>query len=606
MVQEGSRFDPRFLRMFRTLQAAKHALAPFVKTQVLPGLLPAPANKPTLPLRPVSSMTGNTSGRNSGGTGRQSSTIALMSGSAPVLFPGQCTPVTLFVFLEDSPDSTATIGGSITAARADDATESTGLPSGSQTGSVHILRQELLSKPSNSTSGPARPGSKPEPGLRKKMQSSTETQIRFLLKKCRTIASVAGEGGSLGAPAGTGMGPRGLREVVGSLQGPGAGGALFALDPSRAVVFLERSANQRGEALDAVTVMLEEVLEGSKGSAGTFTDLVGTSVGGEELLPIKDFLWRHTEILRGRGGISSGSAGNSAGVGMVAAAAAAAAASAASGASGGGNGTKKPLHNPPELPTISGWFTACQILVDGLSAAWEGTAEDERVDMDMKPEKGVLIRGPEGSPRIVLRKGPVSSPEKNKRNSTGGTLTPAPMGRNRGTTLEEAMANLVSCTDMDLKFSMAWCKRVLPSAHEVYLKGLPPCYPTSTHETHLDRALHSFRAMVRGPAVSLFAEKLQADCEAVWHAGRQLCDAESLTGKPCIHQVHEVVNFGVGPEFGRKSAKVGSVTKGGIQEKVARGRNYHFTLQGVYTLAMQNCLLFFLGINVFTFYLCGS
>jgi hypothetical protein len=112
--------------------------------------------------------------------------------------------------------------------------------------------------------------------------------------------------------------------------------------------------------------------------------------------------------------------------------------------------------------------------------------------------------------------------------------------------------------------------------------------------------------MVRGPAVSLFAEKLQADCEAVWHAGRQLCDAESLTGKPCIHQVHEVVNFGVGPEFGRKSAKVGSVTKGGIQEKVARGRNYHFTLQGVYTLAMQNCLLFFLGINVFTFYLCGS
>jgi hypothetical protein len=43
---------------------------------------------------------------------------------------------------------------------------------------------------------------------------------------------------------------------------------------------------------------------------------------------------------------------------------------AASVASGGGNGTKKPLHNPSELPTISGWITACQILVDGLSAAW--------------------------------------------------------------------------------------------------------------------------------------------------------------------------------------------------------------------------------------------
>ncbi|KAH8974997.1 hypothetical protein BDL97_01G133100 [Sphagnum fallax] len=132
------------------------------------------------------------------------------------------------------------------------------------------------------------------------------------------------------------------------------------------------------------------------------------------------------------------------------------------------------------------------------------------------------------------------------------------------------MVNLVSCTDMDLKFSMAWCKRVLPSAHEVYLKGLPPCYPTSTHETHLERAQHSFYAMVRGPAVALFAEKLQADCEVVWHAGQQLCDAKSLIGKPCIHQVHEVVNFGVGPEFGHKSAKVGSVRKGGIQEKVAR------------------------------------
>ncbi len=280
-----------------------------------------------------------------------------MSGSAPVLFPGQCTPVTHFVFLEDSPNSIATMGGSITAASTDDATDSTGLPSGSQTGSVHILRQELLSKPSNSTSVPAWPRSKPELGLCKKMQSSTEAQICFLLKKCCTIASVAGEGGSLAAPVGTGMCPMGLREVVGSLQGPGAGGAIFALHPSRVVVLLEQSANQCGEALDAVTVMLEEVLEGSKGSADTFTDLVGTSVGGEDLLAIKDFLCRHTDVLRGRVGISSSSACNSAGVGMFAAAVTLA----ASVASGGGNGTKKPLHNPPELPTISGWFKARQI-----------------------------------------------------------------------------------------------------------------------------------------------------------------------------------------------------------------------------------------------------
>jgi protein SMG8 len=159
------------------------------------------------------------------------------------------------------------------------------------------------------------------------------------------------------------MCPRGLREVVGSLQGPGAGGALFALHPSRVVVLLEQSANQHGEALDAVTVMLEEVLEGSKGSPDTFTDLVGTSVGGEDLLAIKDFLWRHTEILRGRGGISSSSACNSAGVGMVAAAVTLAALV----ASGGGNGTKKPLLTPQSsLLSLGGsqhvrsWWMVCQ------------------------------------------------------------------------------------------------------------------------------------------------------------------------------------------------------------------------------------------------------
>ncbi len=65
---------------------------------------------------------------------------------------------------------------------------------------------------------------------------------------------------------------------------------------------------------------------------------MGTSVGGEDLLGIKDFLWRHTEVLRGRVGISSSSACNSAGVGMFAAAVTLAALV----ASGGGNGTKSP------------------------------------------------------------------------------------------------------------------------------------------------------------------------------------------------------------------------------------------------------------------------
>ncbi len=81
-------------------------------------------------------------------------------------------------------------------------------------------------------------------------------------------------------------------------------------------------------------------------------------------------------------------------------------------------------------------------------------------------------------------------------------------------------------TVMDLNFSMAWCKRVLPCAHEVYLKGLPPCCPTSTHETHLERGhcMH-FGEWWGGPAVLLVCWE---DASKLWS-----CMACSLAVLPC-------------------------------------------------------------------------
>ncbi|BBN08511.1 protein SMG8 [Marchantia polymorpha subsp. ruderalis] len=522
LVQDGAHFDPRFLRMLRLLQTAKHSLAPFVKTQVLPGLLPPPSSSITRPspLKPISLATTNSTSGRTGVVGRSSSTIALMSGSTPVLFPGQCTPVVLFVFLEDLTEPSMGGVSCPSGARTEDISEaliSTVSPSGSLSQSMsvnYLTRQSAHTKPAPVTV--ARTNNKSEAGFRKKLQSSMEAQIRFLLKKCRTVAG-SGESGPSGVGGGPGMGPRGPGGSANSFQGVGGGGALFLLDPSRAVVILDRSSNRVTDALDAATDAIDAMLLGKEGAEDALWEVgLSAGVGGEDVQAVKDFLWRQADILRGKGGITSNAAGGSAGVGMVAAAAAAAAASAASGGSAGSN---KPICNPPELPSITSWLSACRVLAEALSV---------RVTEDGGGHAGHKASG---GNRTVMKKGSVAV----TRISAGtGTVV-----RSKGT-IDSTICSLESGANMDQKFSAAWCKRVLPSAHEVYMKGLPPCYPTSLHKSQLEKALAVFRAMVRGPAVPIYVETLKRDCEAVWQSGRQLCDAESLTGKPCIHQVHEV------------------------------------------------------------------
>eukprot|EP00478_Filoreta_tenera_P003588 GABV01003802.1.p1 GENE.GABV01003802.1~~GABV01003802.1.p1 ORF type:complete len:118 (-),score=20.38 GABV01003802.1:91-444(-) len=53
------------------------------------------------------------------------------------------------------------------------------------------------------------------------------------------------------------------------------------------------------------------------------------------------------------------------------------------------------------------------------------------------------------------------------------------------------------------------------------------------------RAFTLFTSQAHGPAVGLYLAALRAEFDAAWRAGRQRCDAQSLTGNPCRFPVHE-------------------------------------------------------------------
>ncbi|KAJ7566426.1 hypothetical protein O6H91_02G102400 [Diphasiastrum complanatum] len=541
-IQDGAHFEPKMLQVFRILQAAKHSLAPYVKMQVLPRLLPSP-NARAQPLRPISLSTSNSPGR--GVVGRQGSMIALMSGSAPTLFPGQCTPVLLFVCFEDFSD--------LTSDAMEVASFSSNSPAGNATQinpSVHGSRQVLPFKPPVQILMAKRPATKMEAGQRKKFQSSVEAQIRFLIKRCRIVVG-SGDGGPLGSGVGPGMGPRASGGVGGSLPGVSGGGALFTLDPTRAVVFLERSANRCGEALDAVTDVVENIWRGEE-STDPLLELSSSGIGGDEIQHLKDLLWRQADILRGKGGLSGSSTGGSVGVGMVAAAAAAAAASAAAGTSGSSTGAGKPVGSHPELPSLGSWLSASKMIVEALMTTEGKVEEGEKVS-------SACISGI----RIMMKRAPLSATDLSK------SASPVGASQSRGT-VESALGYLESSKDLNMKFSASWCKKILPSALEVYLKGLPSCYPTALHIVHLQKALQAFQKMVGGPAVPPYSEKLKEDCEKVWKSGRQLCDAVSLTGKPCIYQVHEVPDSDKIelPNFTRESTS--RVSADGIEKHIVK------------------------------------
>ncbi|XVF46777.1 hypothetical protein PTKIN_Ptkin03bG0055600 [Pterospermum kingtungense] len=471
-IQEGSCFDTQNLKKFRVLQAAKHALTPYVKSRTTPPLPSRPHSSSSS--RP--SITASTSpGRSGGMLGRNASAISLMSGlgSYTSLFPGQCTPVTLFVFIDDFsdvPNSSANI---------EESAETSSLNHSSS--SSNLARPTLPMKGSASVVVLARPVSKSEGGFRKKLQSSLEAQIRFLIKKCRTLSS-------------TESSHSGSRSASVSNSAP-----LFSLDASRAVLLLDKSTNKRGESLEFATGLVEDVLNGKATSDSFLLETHSQSSNKEDLSSLKDFIYRQSDILRGRGGlVGNTNNGPAAGVGMLAVAAAAAAASAASGKTS----------TTPELPTLDMWLSSSQLILHGILSAKRGCIDETEISK-RKPRRSAITGPTEG------------------------------VASRSSESLEIAVSWLESGMGLNTKFSSLWCERALPAAKDIYLKDLPASYPTLQHEAHLEKALHAFRSMVRGPAVDLFAKKLEDECTSMWKSGRQLCDAVSLTGKPCMHQRHD-------------------------------------------------------------------
>lgn len=51
-------------------------------------------------------------------------------------------------------------------------------------------------------------------------------------------------------------------------------------------------------------------------------------------------------------------------------------------------------------------------------------------------------------------------------------------------------------------------------------------------------ALALFGAQARGPLFQEYSRQLITECHAFWEAGRQLCEAASLTNNPCNLSKH--------------------------------------------------------------------
>lgn len=479
-IQEGPRFDTQILKKLRVLQAAKQAMAPFVKSQSLsPSVSGSPFASPSRRATSGRSSDNPSPVKSRGIFNRNNSAITLMSGlgSYTSLLPGQCTPVTLFVFLDDFaddyPSSSVEEPGDISSAN--------------QSSSVGAsARPSLAPKVSGSVVVLARPMSKSEGGFRKKLQSSLEAQIRFSIKKCRTLSG--SETGHTGSRSG----------------GVSNSAMLFSLDASKAVALLDITSNKRGESLEFATGLVEDVLNGKATSDSLLFESHSQSANREDLLSIKEFICRQTDILRGRGGVvSNTNSGPASGVGMVAVAAAAAAASAASGKT----------FTSPELPHLEKWLSSSQHILQAILSAKDAIADE--TEISKRRQRNSI------SPPLEGNASKVSDP------------------------LEIAMSNLASGRGINTRFSTLWCQKALPVAKETYLNELPSCYPTSQHKAHLERALHAFNSMVKGPAVQLYLQKLEEECTFIWTSGRQLCDAVSLTGKPCMHQRHDVETGGL-------------------------------------------------------------
>ncbi|KYQ55349.1 Protein SMG8 [Trachymyrmex zeteki] len=103
---------------------------------------------------------------------------------------------------------------------------------------------------------------------------------------------------------------------------------------------------------------------------------------------------------------------------------------------------------------------------------------------------------------------------------------------------DKELSTLHNLLDTDVKFSKSRCSKVLPRALQAYQENLPQHYTRAYHESKLAHAMAVFEMHARGPLFEEFSEKLQAECDKHWRAGRQMCEVLSLTGHPCTNPVH--------------------------------------------------------------------
>ncbi|KAG9146472.1 hypothetical protein Leryth_011743, partial [Lithospermum erythrorhizon] len=468
-IQEGSHFNTQVLQKFRLLQTAKHVMIPFVRSMInSPG--PSSSNLPS-----VSPSNNPSPGRGRAILNRNASAVALMSGlgSYSSLLPGQCSPVTLFVFLDEFSDVIPTVSS-------EEPAESSSLNQTSS--SNNMTRSNFPIKGSGSVVMLARPVNKSEGSFRKRLQSSLEGQIRFSIKKCRTLS-----GSEASHP--------GSRSSGVSISTP-----LFSLDASKAVALVDRSANQVGKSLGFAIDLVEDILNGKATSDCLLLESHSQSARQEDILSVKEFIFRQSDIFRGKGGSAcSSNSGSAAGVGMVAVAAAAAAASASS----SGKTTVT-----PDLPSFGFWLSSSQILFHRILSAKFQWGEEAVTARRLLSQHNFVPPHAADEPKLK-------------------------------DSLEAAVSCLENGRGLVSKFSTFWCEKSLPVAKDVYIAELPPCYSTSQHKAHLEKALSVFSSMVKGPTVHSYIKQLEDECTSLWASGRQLCDAVSLTGRPCIHQTHD-------------------------------------------------------------------
>lgn len=475
LIQEGSRFDTQLLKKFRVLQAAKHTMVPFIRSQNMSSATSRPRSsaQPRISASGASPINASP-GKTQGILNRNASANTAMSGvgSCTSLLPGQCTPVVLFVFYDDFSEFQH-IGNM------DEPSE--GSSPNLQPSLNSSVRSGMPTKGPNSVVVLSRPVNKSEGGPRKKLQSSLEAQIRFSIKKCRTLSMFE-------------------NSHAGSRSGAIASSApLFSLDTSKAVSLVDSSSIQIGESLEFAIGLVQEVLDGKATPDSLLLESHQQNATKEDILSVKEFIFRHSDLLRGRGTLAANS--SSVGVGMVAAAAAAAAASASSSTASGKTITV------PDLPTLEIWSTSSQLILHRILSAKRACADEPKI---------------------------------NWMHDKNAVKTPGEAVATSSDPYESAVSHLENGIGMNTRFSTLWCENAFPVAKEVYLDGLPPCYPSFQHEDHLKKALCALTSMVKGPALQFYLKRLKDECTSIWSSGRQLCDAVSLTGKPCMHQKHDI------------------------------------------------------------------